>query len=113
MITNAREYEVTKNEAHKFEHTLSLMAPIPGQDPRIHQARKEAMESQLAELRANLEMWEHIQRSAYALGIHPDLDAQKCGACQGEGSLGFDANPEVTMPCEMCSGTGKYAHTPA
>lgn len=66
MIRNQREYRITKAEIRKFEQTLMQPAKLPGSKevmhPRLVQAEKEAMQSQLASLREQIEDYEQSRR---------------------------------------------------
>jgi ribosome-binding protein aMBF1 (putative translation factor) len=55
MISNEREYQITKEEAERFERAIQA-GDRQGTDldPLIRQAMREAMESQLEELREEL-----------------------------------------------------------
>jgi len=62
MIRNQREYKITKAEVRKFEQTLMQLAKLSGskkvRHPSLVQAEKEAMQSQLASLREQIEDYE-------------------------------------------------------
>lgn len=66
MIRNQREYRITKAEVRKFEQTLMQVAKLPGSKtvmhPRLALAEKEAMQSQLASLRKQIEDYEESRR---------------------------------------------------
>ncbi|MFY9610513.1 MAG: hypothetical protein WAU45_18125 [Blastocatellia bacterium] len=68
MIRNQREYRITKAEVRKFEQTLIRFAKLPGSKkgmhPRLVQAEKESMQSQLASLRKQIEDYEESRRDA-------------------------------------------------
>jgi hypothetical protein len=60
-IRSDDEYRRTKIEAEKFEHAIAAARskpPSPGVDPRLHEAKIEALESELAVLREELDDWE-------------------------------------------------------
>ena len=60
MIQNERQYRITKNQAEGFDrklHALAQGAPA-GVHPRIVQAQREALQSQLDELREELAAYE-------------------------------------------------------
>ncbi len=66
MIRNEREYRITKAQAKKFEQAL---AQIPkesstkkGVHPRLAQAQKDAMQSQLDSLRTQIKDYERLRR---------------------------------------------------
>jgi hypothetical protein len=57
------EYRRTKAEAEKFEQAIAAARdrpPSPGVHPRIHQAEIEALESELAALREQLDDSERL-----------------------------------------------------
>lgn len=64
MITNERQYRITKSEAKKFEEAISAAResrPGPDVDPRVHQAMVESLESELALLREQLDQYETLK----------------------------------------------------
>jgi DNA-binding transcriptional regulator YiaG len=64
VVTNQRQYGITKVELGKFEEALAQQrasAPSPGVHPRIHQAMQDAMESEIIELRAQLQRYEDLR----------------------------------------------------
>jgi DNA-binding Xre family transcriptional regulator len=64
VITNERQYRITKSEARKFEQAIAVARgrePSPDVDPRIHQAMIESLESELAILRDDLERYEALK----------------------------------------------------
>lgn len=64
MITNERQYRITKSEAAKFEQAIADARgrePSPDVHPRIHQAMIESLESELAILREDLERYEALK----------------------------------------------------
>jgi hypothetical protein len=51
MIANAREYQITKEEAERFAQALAAAdAPGSGRDPEMHRLLSAALESQLRDL---------------------------------------------------------------
>jgi signal recognition particle subunit SEC65 len=56
MIKTAREYQITKAQVGRFER--ALVAPAEDIDPALAELELEAIRSQLAELRAELEEYE-------------------------------------------------------
>jgi len=57
MITNERQYKITRSEADRFRKAISDFAKAPARadvHPRLLQAEREAMESQLADLQAEI-----------------------------------------------------------
>jgi multidrug resistance efflux pump len=64
VITNERQYRITKSEASKFAQAIAAARerePSPDVDPRIHQAMIESLESELAVLREQLERYEALK----------------------------------------------------
>jgi hypothetical protein len=64
VITNERQYRITKSEATKFEQAIAVARgrePSPEVDPRIHQAMIESLESELAILRDELKRYEALK----------------------------------------------------
>jgi transcriptional regulator with XRE-family HTH domain len=67
MITNERQYKITRAEAEKFRRAIADMkaAPAKREDihPRLVQAEREALESQLLDLEAELAEYEQLKTS--------------------------------------------------
>lgn len=65
MITNERQYRITRNKAENFERALAEFdaegREHAGVHPRLVQAEREAMEAQLADLRGELEVYEQLK----------------------------------------------------
>lgn len=64
MITNERQYKITRSEAEKFREAIGALALAPPRDdvhPRLLQAEREAMESQLADLQAELAEYDRLK----------------------------------------------------
>jgi len=64
MITNERQYRITRSEAEKFREAIGALALAPPRDdvhPRLLQAEREAMESQLADLQAELAEYDRLK----------------------------------------------------
>jgi DNA-binding transcriptional regulator YiaG len=69
MITNERQYRITKAELKRFEAALVALkasGPRPDVHPRIHQAMIEANESQRDELREELERYDDLRSGRVA-----------------------------------------------
>ena len=70
MITNERQDPITKAEAEKFKQALARMESEPtGRSdihPRLVQAEREGLESQLQDLRTELEEYEALKRGDVA-----------------------------------------------
>ena len=78
MITNERQYRITRNRANRFEQALEeFNADAPkraGVHPRLVQAEREAMESQLASLRGELEEYEHLKSAGVSAIVVTSID---------------------------------------
>lgn len=65
MITNERQYKITRSEADRFRRAISEMATTQadreGVHPRLIQAEREAMESQLADLQTELAEYDRLK----------------------------------------------------
>ena len=65
MITNERQYRITRNKALSFAHAIEEFNARPEEPTDVHarllQAEREAMESQLMELREELEEFEQLK----------------------------------------------------
>ena len=64
MITNERQYKITRSEADRFSKAIGALATAPARDgvhPRLLQAEREAMESQLADLQAELAEYDGLK----------------------------------------------------
>jgi ribosome-binding protein aMBF1 (putative translation factor) len=64
MITNERQYKITKNQLEAFEqaHAEALTkGPAPGVHPRIHQAMHEGLASQIDDLRVQIQQYEALK----------------------------------------------------
>lgn len=64
MITNERQYRITRSESDRFRKVIDDLAKAPARadvHPRLLQAEREAMESQLAELHADIAEYERLK----------------------------------------------------
>jgi len=64
MITNERQYKITRSEADRFRKAISDLTDGPSRadvHPRLLQAEREAMESQLADLQAELAEYDRLK----------------------------------------------------
>ncbi len=64
MITNDRQYRITKAELRRFEVNLAAQDArdrSPDVDPRIHQAMRDGIASEAEELRAQLHHYEQLR----------------------------------------------------
>lgn len=71
MITNERQYKITRAEAEKFRRALREMKSGPvqrdGVHPRLVQAEREALESQLIDLEAEIGQYEQLKAATAPL----------------------------------------------
>jgi ribosome-binding protein aMBF1 (putative translation factor) len=71
MIKNERQYRITKAQAEKFEQTLEQLAQGTGtgadESPLLREMQSEALRSQLAELREQLEEYESLRSGSRAV----------------------------------------------
>jgi hypothetical protein len=64
VISNERQYRITKSEAAKFAQSIAAARerePSPDVDPLIHQAMIESLESELVVLREQLDQYEALK----------------------------------------------------
>jgi ribosome-binding protein aMBF1 (putative translation factor) len=70
MIKNEREYRITKAQAMKFEHALSQLSRS-GEGVQLHplvrKAQRDAVQSQLDELKEELEEYELLRSGQYSV----------------------------------------------
>jgi DNA-binding transcriptional regulator YiaG len=69
VIANQRQYQITKAQLARFEEALAehrASAPSPGVHPRIHQAMGDAMESEILELRAQMDRYDDLRNGRVA-----------------------------------------------
>lgn len=73
MIANERQYRITKAKAKRFVEALEEFKCKAGEradvHPRLLQAEREAMETQLAVLRAEVEEYERASEGRGRVGI--------------------------------------------
>lgn len=69
MIKNERQYRITKAQAEKFEQALARAAAEPAGDghPMMRQMQIDALRSQLAELREQIDEYEALRSGARAV----------------------------------------------
>ena len=76
MITNERQYKITRSEADRFRRAIGELAARQaapeGAHPRLVQAEREAMESQLVDLQAELAEYDRLKS--------PDLSVISIGS---------------------------------
>lgn len=96
MITNERQYKITRSEAAHFRKAISELASNPPREdvhPRILQAEQEAMESQLADLQAEIAEYERLKSA--------DLSVISINS--------FDELPEGLIKARIASGLSQKA----
>ncbi len=67
MITNERQYRITKAQLKRFEDDLAAhdtRTPGAAVDPRLHQAMRDALASEADELRAQIKHYEELRDGA-------------------------------------------------
>lgn len=67
MITNERQYRITKAQLKRFDDDLAAhdaRTPSADVDPRLHQAMRDALASETDELRAQVERYEQLRDGA-------------------------------------------------
>ena len=78
MITNERQYRITRNKAKSFERSLEEFdAGSPkraGVHPKLVQAERDALVSQLASLREELEEYEHLKSAGVSAIVVSSID---------------------------------------
>lgn len=72
MIKNERQYRITKAQASRFRRTLEEIQQGRGISDRVHprivQAQIDAVASQLADLEADIQEYEALQRGEFQVG---------------------------------------------
>ena len=61
LIKNERQYQITKAQVSRFVRTLEGLNEEVGVNPHILKAQKEAVCSQLTELKAELDLYEVLK----------------------------------------------------
>jgi HTH-type transcriptional regulator/antitoxin HigA len=64
VITNERQYRITKAQLKRFDDDLAAhdaRKPAAGVDPRLHQAMRDALASEADELRAQIKHYEELR----------------------------------------------------
>ncbi len=78
MITNERQYRVTKAAAQRLQKGLDAAVsrkPSPGVHPRIHKAMQEGIRSQVRELQEQLAQYEKLRRGEITRRVFTSLSA--------------------------------------
>jgi len=63
MIRNERQYRISRAQARKFAEALDNFEPAAGSDPRLAQIEKQALRSQLDDLRDEIGAYERTKSS--------------------------------------------------
>ncbi|MCY4555429.1 MAG: helix-turn-helix transcriptional regulator [Chloroflexi bacterium] len=78
MITNERQYWITKNKAKRFVDALedfdAMAVERTEVDPRLVVAEREAMEAQLGELRGEVEEYERLREAGVSAVVVRSID---------------------------------------
>ena len=61
MISNEREYKITKSELRKFEQAAAEYVPSSGVDPGMKKVMEDALGSMAATLREGIERYEDLR----------------------------------------------------
>ena len=71
MITNEKQYRITRNKAQSFARAIQEFDATSAERTDVHakllQAEREAMDSQLADLREELEEYERLKASDFSV----------------------------------------------
>jgi ribosome-binding protein aMBF1 (putative translation factor) len=71
MIKNERQYRITKTQVEKFSDAINQLSVHNQQDQSVHpllrKAERDALENQLAELRAQVKEYEALKAGRYAV----------------------------------------------
>jgi transcriptional regulator with XRE-family HTH domain len=92
MITNERQYKITRSEAERFRKAISELAAGSSRmdvHPRLLQAEREAMESQLADLQAELAAYDHLKSAGVSLISINSFDELADGLIQARVASGL------------------------
>ena len=76
MITNERQYRITRNQLAQFEraHAAAIdNQPGPGVHPRIHQAMQEGLASQMDDLREQVGRYEDLKAGRVSTAVLTSL----------------------------------------
>ena len=88
MITNERQYRITRNKAKRFSRAIKEFEANTRErsdvHPRLVQAEREAMESQLADLCEDLAEYERLQAADISVISVVSIDGLADGLIQGQ-----------------------------
>ncbi len=65
MIKNERQYLITKAQVSRFARSLEGLSEVGGRHPLILKAQKEAVQSQLSDLEADLREYESLKAGKF------------------------------------------------
>ena len=77
MIKNERQYRLTKAQAQKFELALAEVlsqTPPAGMSPILHKAQLDALQSQLTDLRREIDEYEALRTGRAAVSVAGSFD---------------------------------------
>lgn len=66
MITNERQYRISKAELRRFEGTSGSYTPGKGVDPQMREVMADALQSEVEILRAQIERYEDLREGRVA-----------------------------------------------
>lgn len=91
MIKNERQYRISKAAARKFQHALSVPAPVPepGIDPMIAEATQRAMTAQLTDLESSLRDYEALKSGTIRIVGVDSLDELPTMLIRGRIAMGM------------------------
>src|SRR5437016_1126409 len=92
MITNERQYRITKAEAERFRLALAEMnTTARGKDvhPRLVEAEREAMESQLGDLLVEIEEYEKLKAGHVSVIVVDSFDGLATGLIKARIAAGL------------------------
>lgn len=92
MITNERQYRITRSEADRFRKAISELtevAPRADVHPRLLQAEREAIESQLADLQAELAEYDRLKSADLSVISINSFDELASGLIQARIASGL------------------------
>ena len=92
MITNERQYKITRSEADRFRKAISELAAGPSRadvHPRLLRAEREAMESQLADLQSELAEYDRLKSADLSMISISSFDELADGLIQARIASGL------------------------
>lgn len=93
MIKNERQYRITKAQIEKFSNALTQLSASSQQDQSVHpilrKAERESLESQLTELRVQVEEYEALKEGQQAVLELDSLEALPCALIKARIAAGL------------------------